>query len=115
MKKTIVAAALISSFLLSGCEKKEERWARQTEELLRSEYRTSRIYFDNSFYTNKGYGDFQGAVCGKVAKIDHDEDDVEFRHYYALVIDDGDNILKVTDVDFDIYVSLERWEKHCQR
>lgn len=116
MKKLLLSLLFLSSFLLTACEKQDEKWVKQTESLLKKEYGTSDIKFYSSFYTDIGYEKYTGAVCGYVIKLDHAEDDNnEYRKYYALVINDGKNIISVTDVDFDIYVSVDRWKKYCDR
>ncbi|MDH2324883.1 hypothetical protein QDQ80_21590 [Providencia rettgeri] len=115
----IFIAALLSPFLfdkLGSGDSESKRFVKQTEDLLKKEYRTSDIKFHNSFYTDIGYEKYTGAVCGYAIKLDYSEDDNnEYRKYYALVINDGKNIISVTDVDFDIYVSVERWNKYCNR
>ncbi|EKT66784.1 MULTISPECIES: hypothetical protein [Providencia] len=122
--KTVIAfiiftAVLLSPFLfdkLGSSNTDSKRFVKQTEELLKEEYRTSDIKFYSSFYTDRGYEKYTGAVCGYVIKLDHAEDDNnEYRKYYALVVNDGKNIISVTDVDFDIYVSFDRWNKYCDR
>ncbi|WOC02885.1 hypothetical protein [Providencia sp. PROV024] len=112
-------AALLSPFLfekLGYGDAESKRFVKQTEDLLKKQYRTSDIKFYSSFYTDIGYEKYTGAVCGYVIKLDHAEDDNnEYRKYYALVVNDGKKIISVTDVDFDIYVSVDRWNKYCNR
>ncbi|SUC35812.1 Uncharacterised protein [Providencia rustigianii] len=116
MRKSLLSLLFMSSFLLTACEKQDEKWVKQTEGLLKKEYGTSDIKFYSSFYTDIGYEKNTGAVCGHVIKLDYAEDDNnELRKYYALVINDGKDITSVTDVDFDIYVSVDRWNKYCYR
>ncbi|HHR6224839.1 hypothetical protein JK188_12865 [Providencia sp. JGM181] len=125
--KTVIAfiiftAALLSPFLfewLGSQDAESKKFVKQTQEIIKSEYKSSTFEFKKSLYFkdhNDSYSNL-GVVCGEVRKKDYDDDYAGFRKYYAVVRSHEGNIGKLLRVEFDVFKddsTSQIWIEYCE-
>lgn len=125
--KTVIAfiiftAVLLSPFLFEwigsqGAESK--KFVKQTQEIIKSEYKSSTFEFKKSLYFKDHNDPFSnmGVVCGEVKKKDYDDDYSGFRKYYAVVRSHEGNIAKMISFKFDVFAddsAIPLWLEYCE-
>lgn len=118
----IFFAALLSPFLfekLGSQDAESKKFVRQTQEIIKSEYKSSTFEFKKSLYFKDRNDSFSnmGIVCGEVKKKDHDDDYSGYRKYYAVVRSHEGNIAKMLLFKFDVFTdtsALPLWLEYCE-
>ncbi|MEQ5573389.1 hypothetical protein ABN306_11210 [Providencia huaxiensis] len=122
MKNLLFATVLLSFLSLMGCDSQDaesKKFVKQTQEIIKSEYKSSSFEFKKSYYFKDHDNSLSnmGIVCGEVKKKDHDNDYSGYRKYYAVVRGHEGNIAKMLLFKFDVLAdasAIPLWLEYCE-